>query len=800
MRVQKYRNQIKNNPYLRINSIFVFLNFFMKKYLIIFLLLPLISFSQFTEKKIYNIKKTVKSPQIDGNLKDDIWQNLDIAKGFSQLEPNNGEKEKYHQRTEVKMCYDDRNIYFGVMMHDNAPDSILTELSKRDEQNKNFDQFGVWINPFNDGQIEYNFSVTAAGVQIDRKFSPRSTDVTWDAVWKSAVKIDDNGWMAELAIPFSALRFSNDGKPWAINMGRTIRRYREQYTWNPIDVEYIESIALQAGLIDGIKDVNPPLRLSFTPYASVYASIYDGKTTFPYNYGMDLKYGIDESFTLDMTLIPDFGQVASDAEILNLSPFEIKYEEKRQFFNEGTELFNKGGNMFYSRRIQDDLINATKVSGRTKNGLGFATLNAITNQTDDKPLTNYNVMIFDQTFGNNSSISLMNTNMIQNGSNKDANVTGLFARINNNSNTQSYVGKIHMSQEFEQNNIIQGFSGMLATGKMSGKYRYDLWTSFEDDKYNPNDLGFLYANNEINSGLNISYTQLKENKKFISSNVSSTISYETLFTKQKFVNLNLDLESRVTLRNYLTIFGKINVNPYEGNDFYEARTGDFENPIKLSRSINARTHFSTDYRKNIAIDISLGGRLNPLYNGHSYHWRISPRYRINDKASIRYVLSLENKYNDIGFVTNDTLPILIGPPATRVVFGERDVFMITNVLEGSYILNNKLDLSTKIRHYWSGVKYNQFGELETNGYLSNSDYFNGHDANFNAWTIDMALNWWFAPGSQMSIVWKNSMEDYNNILTIDWFDNINNTFNTIAQNSLSFKIVYYLDYLYFRKK
>ena len=89
--------------------------------------------------------------------------------------------------------------------------------------------------------------------------------------------------------------------------------------------------------------------------------------------------------------------------------------EKRQFFNEGTELFNKGGNMFYSRRIQDDLINATKVSGRTKNGLGFATLNAITNQTDDKPLTNYNVMIFDQTFGNNSSISLMNTNMIQNG-------------------------------------------------------------------------------------------------------------------------------------------------------------------------------------------------------------------------------------------------------------------------------------------------------------------------------------------------------------------------------------------------
>lgn len=785
----------------------------MKKYLIISLLLPIISFSQFHEKKKYNINKIFKSPKIDGILNDEVWKNIDIAKDFSQLEPNNGEKEKYHQRTEVKMCYDDKNIYFGVIMYDNAPDSILTELSKRDQTNKNYDEFGVWINPFNDGQIEYNFSVTAAGVQKDAKFFPEWSDDTWDAVWKSAVKINDDGWVTEFAIPFSSLRFSNDGKPWAINMGRSIRRYRSVYTWNPIDVEYIESIALQAGLIDGIKNVNPPLRLSFMPYTSVYTYIYNGKTTFPYNYGMDLKYGINESFTLDMTLIPDFGQVTSDAEILNLSPFEIRYEEKRQFFNEGTELFNKGGNMFYSRRIQDDLINATKVSGRTKNGLGFATLNAITNQTDDKPLTNYNVMIFDQTFLNNSSISLMNTNMTQNGSNKDANVTGLFARINNNSNTHTYSGELKMSQEFENEtlpimiypaenilNITKGFSAMLAAGKKSGKYRYDIWTSFEDDKYNPNDLGFLYANNKINSGLNLHHFQLKENKRFISSRLSSAISYESLFTEQKFVNLNLDIEGRVTLKNHLTLFMSADINPYEGNDFYESRTGDFNNPVKLSKSIKVRTHISTDYRKSFAIDLSLGGKLNPLYDGYSYHWRISPRYRINDKTSIKYILSLENKYNDIGFVTNDTL-LIINTPKTRFVFGERDVFMITNVLEGTYILNNKMDFSTKIRHYWSGVKYNQFSELETNGYVSNTDYSGSHNNNFNIWTMDMSFNWWFAAGSQVSIVWKNSMQPEEDILFIsNWSENINNTFNSNPQNSFSFKIVYYLDYLYLKKK
>ena len=139
----------------------------MKTKLIILLIIPFIGVAQFQNKKTYNITRTNSVPNIDGDLNDNTWKSLDIAKNFTQLEPNNGMKERSHQRTEVKICYDDRNIYFGVMMYDNAPDSILTELSKRDEDNKNFDGFGVWINPFNDGQIEYNFFITAAGVQID---------------------------------------------------------------------------------------------------------------------------------------------------------------------------------------------------------------------------------------------------------------------------------------------------------------------------------------------------------------------------------------------------------------------------------------------------------------------------------------------------------------------------------------------------------------------------------------------------------------------------------------------------------
>ena len=140
------------------------------------------------------------------------------------------------------------------------------------------------------------------------------------------------------------------------------------------------------------------------------------------------------------------------------------------------------------------------------------------------------------------------------------------------------------------------------------------------------------------------------------------------------------------------------------------------------------------------------------------------------------------------------------PKMKKYIFGKRDVFMITNVLEGGYILNNTMDFSTKIRHYWSGLEYNTFRELRDNGYLENSNYNGNHNTNFNIWTIDMSFNWRFAPGSQMSFVWKNAMENYDNTFIQNWTDNIERTFSVLQQNSLSFKIVYYLDYLYFRKK
>ena len=769
-----------------------------KQLLLLLVFFPLLTYGQFDNKKSYAIEKCQVAPKIDGVLNDNTWKDLDIANKFTQISPNNGNPERNHQRTEVKICYDSKNIYFGIMMYDNAPDSILRELAKRDNKDANADHFGVFIDPFNDGQVEYELVISAAGVQSDAKISTSSYDNSWDAVWKSSVKINDKGWVAELAIPLSQLRFPDTNKAWAINMARGIRRYREDYSWNPINVEYT-NFALQAGLLDGIKDIDSPTRLSFMPYASVYADMYDGEAAFPYNYGIDLKYGINESFTLDMTLIPDFGQVSADAMVLNLSPFEVKYEEKRQFFNEGTELFNKGGNMFYSRRLQDDLLNASKITGRTKNGLGVAILNAVTNQTEQDPLTNYNVMIFDQSFGNSSSVSLMNTHMVQNGNGKDANVTGLFTRINNKENTRVYVGEVKMSQEFEGSDLTKGFAGMLAVGKTNGEYQYDLYSIIEDDKYNPNDLGFLYSNNEITNGVALSYHQFNENKRFIKLSSALEIEHQTLFTNQEFVDFHYQLETFATLKNYTTIFMRANFNPYEKIDFYEARTNDLNHPLKRSKSISGGGWVSTDYRKNIAIDIGGGGALDPLHNGYTYHWRISPRLRLNDNFSIKYVLSVKHKYNDIGFVKNDTSGLFIHPPQDDYIFAKRNTNMITNVLIAKYIINNKMDISVKLRYHLDQVKNLEFKSLGNDGYLYENDYKGEHNVNYTTWTSDIAYSWRFAPGSQMSLVWKNAIVDEENYLRNHWVDNLEESFNLAQQNSISLKVIYYLDYLYLRK-
>ncbi|MFT5762282.1 MAG: hypothetical protein ACI8WA_001409, partial [Polaribacter sp.] len=369
---------------------------------LLFLLTFQVTFSQLKlDRKKIAATRITTPPKIDGVLNDDAWKNAELIKDFIVFRPENGKKVANEYRTIVKVIYNDDAIYISAMMHDPNPDKIPMQFATRD----NFSQadfFLATINPNDDGQNPFEFVVQSTGNQADSKVSNGNEDFNWSAVWISAAKINKDGWAVEMKIPYSALRFANsEVQHWGFNFHRKLVRLNEQHTWSHID-NSIGSWTQYDGLIENFRDIKPPTRLGFYPYASTTNTSYNGNSEFIWSAGMDVKYGITENFTFDATLIPDFGQTAFDNVELNLGPFEQQFAEQRQFFTEGTELFNKG-NLFYSRRIGGSpiksanaganetiidepskvkMLNAIKVSGRTKSGLGIGVFNAITGETE----------------------------------------------------------------------------------------------------------------------------------------------------------------------------------------------------------------------------------------------------------------------------------------------------------------------------------------------------------------------------------------------------------------------------------
>nr|MBA2746901.1 carbohydrate binding family 9 domain-containing protein [Flavisolibacter sp.] len=313
----------------------------------------------FSQPKSLTALKTTSDLQIDGNLDDAAWAQAPVATGFVQNFPSFGNTAS--TRTEVRILYDNNAIYIGAHLYDD-PSKIRKQFTARDgEQRQDVDFFAVFLDTYNDQQNGFMFLVTSKNVQSDSKLNQNSNassgdfgDKSWDAVWESNTRITENGWTVEMKIPYISLRFAaNPLQTWGLQFTRFTRINNESVFWNPVDPN-VNGFVNQFGKLTDLENIQPPLRLSFSPYVSTGLRINPKEsrtaTEWLRNGGMDVKYGLNESFTLDVTLIPDFGQVISDNVINNLAPFEIQFQENRPFFTEGTELFNKAG-LFYSRRI-----------------------------------------------------------------------------------------------------------------------------------------------------------------------------------------------------------------------------------------------------------------------------------------------------------------------------------------------------------------------------------------------------------------------------------------------------------------
>ncbi|MFB0565957.1 MAG: DUF5916 domain-containing protein [Candidatus Aminicenantaceae bacterium] len=387
---------------------------------ILLLLIPVLLFALKSnnkpqEQKVVRAVRALETVEIDGVLKEEVWQEEGYS-GFTQSDPIDGEEPT--EKTIVWVAYNDKELYIAARLYDTEPESIVQRLGRRDDF-LDSDWFIFAVDPYYDRRSGFQFAVNPAGSIVDwTLYNDEWNDDTWDGVWEWSARIDDEGWVVEIKIPYNQLRFpQKDEYVWGVNFRRIIKRKNERVAFVWVSKEDRGYVSRFAKLI-GIRDIHPGRHIEFMPYSVSQAKYSPEESGNPFqtgreylaNTGFDLKIGIKSNLTLDATLNPDFGQVEVDPAVINLSAYETYYSEKRPFFIEGSSMFNafgKGGatdnininwsspRFFYSRRIgrtpqggvtQDEYVNypdrttilgAMKLTGKV-NGWNVGFINALT--------------------------------------------------------------------------------------------------------------------------------------------------------------------------------------------------------------------------------------------------------------------------------------------------------------------------------------------------------------------------------------------------------------------------------------
>lgn len=790
-------------------------------------------------------------------MSEEVWKTAPVATGFTELRPTPFKVEDPGNSTKIYFVYDNEGIYVGGYCYERNKDSIASELVGRDGFGNN-DFVGIIFDTYYDRLNGFEYFTTPLGEQMDAKVAPNNNgnneDFSWNAVWQSAAKIQQDGWSFEMFLPYAAIRFGKKKvQNWGLNIVRRRQKSGQQLFWRAIDPN-VNGFLTQEGLLNNLEDIKPPMRLQFSPYFSTYRNHDDNagpgtpKNTTTVNGGMDVKYGLNQAFTLDMTLIPDFGQVQSDNRILNLSPFEQRFSENRTFFTEGTELFNKG-NLFYSRRIgriggnplrywnvsselgpdeltvtnpeQVKLINATKISGRTQKGLGVGILNAVTNtqyatiqnkvsgQTrkyETEPMTNYNVLVLDQTMKNNSSISFVNTNVMRSGNDYDANVSSLLFDLNDKKNTWNLGGSVGMSALLNKDgkNTI-GYTHSIYFGKTSGRFNFTVWQDLTNNKYDKSDLGYFTNNNSMDQGVWMGYVWNKPRGFYNSIRINFNGFYSRLVSPldavkgkdRMFQNAGANFNLNIQTKKLWSIGMNINGGP-SNNDFYEPRV--------QGRVFHNRGRIGTFmyWNSNDAKKLSWGGNLfagtGGVFQRKSFDLGLYGKIRFSSKFSVDVSVNTENSADGTGWA--DVLYATAPSQKDTVIFARRDLRSVENTVNVKYNFTNRMGLTLRTRHYWSKVTPIQFYELNDEGDLitPSSAYSKNRNQNYNYFTVDMVYTWQFAQGSFINIVWKDIGENFSRTFEKDYFKNASKTISGDQFTSLSFRVIYFLDYLTLKKR
>ncbi|RYY90353.1 MAG: hypothetical protein EOO15_02895 [Chitinophagaceae bacterium] len=808
------------------------------------------------QKRTLSATRTQSAPKIDGKVDEPAWQTAPVADGFIQNYPDYGKASKH--RTEVRVLYDDDALYISARLYD-QPALVRRQLTARDaEGRQDVDCFSVFLDTYNDQQNGFQFLVTSANVQSDARLSSGGNagfgdfgDKSWDAVWQSATAMNEDGWSVEIRVPYISLRFTKkEVQTWGLQFLRLSRRDNENSYWNTLDPN-VNGFVNQFGRLEGLRDIRPPLRLSFSPYLLGGVRFNpEGsrkRTEILRSGGMDVKWGLSKSFTLDATLIPDFGQVVSDNLVNNLTPYEVRFQENRPFFTEGTELFNKAG-IFYSRRIGatpsgygavesaygnssqyeivsnptlTQLYNAVKFSGRTERKLGIGVFNAVTapmraklrrldNKQDSiiqtEPMANYNLFVLDQALRGRSSVTLTSATVIRNGEHRDANTSALDWSIYDQSNTHVFSGALRASNvlgytAYSNNyfyytdtvtrggqrylNPYSGFAGRLRYAKVSGHWRYAAAVNLESDKYDPNDLGYLQSPNEVTYSGSVSYNVFEPTRNFINYSYTFSAYQSNLYRPYKYGLTEFTGNFFAIFRNFWDVSFTLGAVPAVQNDFFELRNMAYhlQRPAFYYTSLTG----SSDSRKKLYVAVRAGYEHSTLARSPYYELFLGTRYRFSNQ----FLLQLDLQRSE------DALQIGSAYQADPSIIGYRNSLDFSSVLSGTYNFTSRMNLSLRARHYWNNVHYLSFHQVNEKGEPQPVAFIPGQDINYNVFNIDAFYTWDFRPGSRIILGWKNSTGgtyDIDGRQFGNYKRNLARSFDLSHANEFTLRLIYFLDY------
>jgi hypothetical protein len=354
--------------------------------------------------------------RLDGVLDEPVWQAAPVAAGFTQAEPREGQPAT--ERTEVRIAFDGDNLYVAARLWDREPDGIVVAELRKDFQNDTQDSFELILDTFGDHRNGYIFMTNAEGARGDQQSANegRELNTSWDAVWTVKTRRDAEGWTAEIAIPFRALRFDPSAMEWGINFSRRIRRRNEISYWAPVPRAWNLTRVSLAGTLTGLPAATGGRDLRIKPYAAASTIRETGNPGFDGSgdIGLDAKAAVGAGFTLDLSANPDFAQVEVDEQQVNLTQFSQFYPEKREFFLENSGVFYVGDAarsnrvsltptpdedllLFFSRRIgltdagrEVPILGGVRLTGQTS-GFIVSALTMQTRATETDPAENYTV-------------------------------------------------------------------------------------------------------------------------------------------------------------------------------------------------------------------------------------------------------------------------------------------------------------------------------------------------------------------------------------------------------------------------